>query len=142
MVDLNTRIPDAPAGLVLSQVFAIANNGEILAGSNAGLVLLKPGAGTAFPVVGPISPTGPVAVGTSVVFAVHFTDANAGETHSATWSWADGSADTVGKIDEANGAGTASASHVFASAGVYPVFVTVTDSAGHGTTVSRNVEAQ
>jgi len=42
MVDLNTRIPHAPAGMTLTSAFAISQNGAILANSNAGIVLLTP----------------------------------------------------------------------------------------------------
>ena len=141
MVDLNSRVLNAPPQLVLSEVLAIADNGMILAASDAGLVLLKPGSsGGPSPVVGAITPAGPVPVGVPVVFSVSFNDTPAGETHGALWSWGDGSADTTGTVDEANG--TATGSHVFSSPGVYPILVKVTDSAGHATTVARNVEAQ
>lgn len=42
-VDLNTRLLNAPPGLILTQGMAINDEGEIVAYSNAGLVLLKPG---------------------------------------------------------------------------------------------------
>jgi probable HAF family extracellular repeat protein len=42
VVDLNTRLRDAPPGLVLYTASAISDNGAILAKSNAGLLLLKP----------------------------------------------------------------------------------------------------
>jgi probable HAF family extracellular repeat protein len=55
MVDLNTRVPTAPAGLVLISAVAISDSGAILALSNMGLVLLKP-------VVGPASVTGSIGI--------------------------------------------------------------------------------
>lgn len=41
LVDLNTRIPRAPAGTVLRIALAISDNGDIVAQGNTGLVLLK-----------------------------------------------------------------------------------------------------
>ncbi len=41
MVDLNTRIPHAPRDLVLSGAGAVSDSGDIVAYSNAGLVLLR-----------------------------------------------------------------------------------------------------
>lgn len=41
LVDLNTRIPYAPRDLVLSGAGAVADSGDIVAYSNAGLVLLR-----------------------------------------------------------------------------------------------------
>ncbi|MDB5756125.1 MAG: hypothetical protein JWR56_2553 [Massilia sp.] len=40
-VDLNQRIPGAPAGTVLKGAYAVSDNGSIVAGGNIGLVLLK-----------------------------------------------------------------------------------------------------
>jgi probable HAF family extracellular repeat protein len=42
LVDLNTRIPTAPAGLTLTEAIAISQNGSVLARTFGGLVLLKP----------------------------------------------------------------------------------------------------
>lgn len=54
-VDLNTRLLDPPAGLVLTSALAISNKGDIVASSNAGVVLLRAnGGGTDAPVLGPI----------------------------------------------------------------------------------------
>jgi probable HAF family extracellular repeat protein len=41
LIDLNTRIPRAPAGAMLHAAFAVSDNGSIVAGANTGLVLLK-----------------------------------------------------------------------------------------------------
>lgn len=143
MLDLNRLTAGAPPGLVLSELLALADNGTLLAASNAGLVLLRPGtAGGPAPVLGPITPSGPVAVGTPVTFSIRFTDATRGETHSALWTWGDGSADSAGVVSEADGAGSVSAIHAFGSTGVYPIAVTVTDSAGHAVTVASSVEVQ
>jgi probable HAF family extracellular repeat protein len=42
IVDLNTRVPGAPAGLVLVQASAISDNGSIVASASNGLYLLVP----------------------------------------------------------------------------------------------------
>jgi probable HAF family extracellular repeat protein len=140
MVDLNTRIPHAPPGLVLTGALAISDRGAIVAESNAGLVLLKPGAsGTDTPVVGPIAPSNPVAAGTRVGFSASFTDQNRGDTHRATWSWGDRCARSPGTVTERGGSGTANAHHTFCMAGVYPVTLTVTDNTGLSATVARDV---
>jgi probable HAF family extracellular repeat protein len=44
MLDLNTRLRAAPAGLVLDNAVAISERGAIVAYSNRGLVLLEPAA--------------------------------------------------------------------------------------------------
>lgn len=143
MVDLNTLIPDAPPGLLLTEVLAIADSGAMLVASNAGLVLLNPGsAGTSSPVVGPISPTGPVNAGTEIAFSVPFADKDKDELLAASWRWGDGSADTAGTVTAANGAGSATGHHVFATPGVYLVLVTLTDNAGLSTTVGSYIEAR
>jgi probable HAF family extracellular repeat protein len=140
MVDLNTRIPRAPAGLLLTAALAISDTGAIVADSNAGLVLLKPGArGTDAPVVGPISPADPVAVGTRVGFSASFTDQNVGDTHKATWSWGDHCAAGPGIVTESHGVGTVRGDHTFCKAGVYPVTLTVTDNTGISATAARDV---
>ena len=139
LVDLNTRIRHAPAGLVATQALAISDTGAIVADSNAGLVLLKPGAkGTDAPVVGPIAPADPVAAGTRVAFSANFIDQNSADTHSAAWSWGRGR--TPGTVTENDGAGTVRGHHTFDAAGVYPVTLTVTDSTGLSVTVARDVE--
>lgn len=140
MVDLNTLLRNAPAGLVVTEGLAISDSGAIVANSNAGLVLLKPGAGGSdAPVVGPITPGGPVVAGTRAAFAADFTDQNRADTHTATWSWGDTCTHTAGTVTESDGAGTASGDHLFCSTGVYPVALTVTDNTGLGTTVARDV---
>jgi len=137
--DLNDHLSSKPAGLELFAADRISDGGSIIAITSAGFVLLSPGlAATAPPVVGQISANDPIAVGVALSVSASFTDA-ASDTHTATWTWGDGTAPQAGAVSEANGSGTASGSHVFAAAGVYPVIVTVTDSTGLMSTVSRNV---
>lgn len=141
VVDLNTRIPEASAlGVYLYDAVAVSNNGAIVAHANTGLVLLQPGS-VAIPTVGTIAANDPVPVNTALAFSAGFADADTSDTHTAVWSWGDGTADIAATISETNGTGTASASHGFAAAGVYTVSVEVTDNTGRSATVSREVVA-
>lgn len=140
MIDLNTRMRNAPPGLVVTGAVAISDSGAIVAESNAGLVLLMPRAdGTDAPVAGPIAAGGPVVAGKRAVFAAHFTDRNRTDTHTALWFWGDDCTHTPGTVIEKDGAGTASGDHLFCNAGVYPVALTVKDNTGLSATVSRDV---
>lgn len=139
LIDLNTRLRNAPAGLVVTEGLAISDSGAIVANSNAGLVLLTPGAGSDAPVVGPITAGGPVVAGKHTSFSAHFTDRNRTDTHTADWFWGDTCTRTAGTVTESHGAGTASGEHVFCNAGVYPVALTVTDNTGLSAKVARDV---
>jgi probable HAF family extracellular repeat protein len=140
MIDLNTRLRNAPAGLVVTEGLAISDSGAIVAGSNAGLVLLTPGAGgSGAPVVGPITAGGPVLAGARTAFAAGFTDPNRADIHTASWLWGDTCTRTAGTVKESGGVGTARADHVFCNAGVYPVALTVADNTGLSATVTRDV---
>lgn len=142
IVDLNTKLSNPPPGTFIYYGLAISDNGSIVAYANTGLVLLKPvvtGPPPTAPALGPIGANDPVAVGSSANVNVAFTDVNSADTHGAQWSWGDGSAATAGAVTQAAGSGSATGSHVYAEAGVYPASVTVTDSSGRATTVSRDV---
>lgn len=139
MLDLNKRLRQAPPGLVLDAALAINDSGAIVASSNAGLVLLKPGRGNRDGhAVGPIEAPELARVGSPVQASVAWVDPDGTGTRSIAWSWGDGSGGTS-KMRVANGAGSASASHSYAAPGIYPVTATVVDGAGRGTAVSRNV---
>ncbi|HZV65498.1 MAG TPA: PKD domain-containing protein [Telluria sp.] len=139
MADLNTRLRNAPAGLVVDTAFAISNKDAIVATSNAGLVLLRPGAsGTPAPVVGPVTRTDGAKIGTQVHVLANFIDAGT-DTHSAIWTWGDGSAATAGTVSERKGSGSVRGVHRYQESGVYAVAVKVTDNTGRSTTVSGNV---
>ena len=76
-------------------------------------------------------PSGAIyAVGTAVSFAGSFTD-NAGDTHSAEWSFTSSTLSIIqaGAVNESTGA--VSASHSFTAAGVYLVTLTVRDHCGN-----------
>ena len=68
-------------------------------------------------------PSGPVAIGDQSLLSVGvtFTDPGRADTHDVTWSWGDGTSDTVpGTSEAAHG-------HAYTEPGVYTVSVTVTD---------------
>jgi probable HAF family extracellular repeat protein len=139
MVDLNTRLRHAPPGLVLDDALAINDSGAIVATSNAGLVLLKPGhGGKNGHALGPIKALERVKAGAPLNASVAWVDEDRVGTRSVSWSWGDGSSG-AGKMSEANGAGSASASHNYAAPGIYAVSATVVDGSGGSRAVSRSV---
>ncbi|MCK6423536.1 MAG: PKD domain-containing protein [Burkholderiaceae bacterium] len=137
MRDLNQLVANPPAGLHLIQAFGIAENGSILAQATTGPVLLS--ATASAPVLGSLDVDDPLAVGAQTRFSAAFTDPNPSDTHTAQWSWGDGSPDSYGTISESAGSGSAVATHAYAAAGVYTVTLTVTDNAGQKATASREI---
>lgn len=141
LIDLNTRLINAPAGLVIHQAFQITDNGYIAANSNAGPILLKPGqASNAIPTLGAVSSSDSVAIGVSMSFSVGFADNDTADTHTATWAWGDGTT-SVASVSGSGGNGTATGSHTFTQAGVYDVTLTLTDSTGKSAAVTKSVVA-
>ena len=79
------------------------------------------------PMVGPVSaPSGPTAAGQTISISAPFTDAGVNDTHAATIQWGDLTS-SPGVVSESGGSGTVTASHTYATAGLYTVTVTVTD---------------
>jgi probable HAF family extracellular repeat protein len=139
MIDLNTRIPDAPSGLVLTAARDISEHGAIVAESSSGLVLLVPRAvSDAAPVIGTIEASGNATVNRLLSLSAAFKDADLHDTHKATWSWGDGKQDT-GIVGARNGTGSVSGQHAWYKPGVYVVRLTVTDNRGRSATVKRTV---
>lgn len=139
MVDLNTRLRHAPPGLVLDDALAINDSGAIVATTNAGLVLLKPGhGGKDGHAVGPIKAPALVKVGTPLQASVAWVDEDRVGTRSINWSWGDGSSG-ASKMRELDGVGSASASHSYAAPGIYPLTVTLVDRVGRSTAVRLDV---
>lgn len=139
VVDLNTRLVGAPAGFQLASASRINDNGAIVANANTGLVLLVPHAGTtAPPVAGPISVTGSPRIDALLTLSANFQDADAGENHTASWSWGDGSSD-VGVVSASQGGGSVSGQHAWRAGGIYTVKLTITDSSGKRSTVEKTV---
>lgn len=71
-------------------------------------------------------PAAPVSVGTSFAASATFADPGVLDTHTAMWSWGDGT-QTPGSLTEHDGSGSVSNSHTYAQAGVYIITVSVTD---------------
>lgn len=140
-VDLNTRLHRAPAGLVLQAGTAINDAGVILAHSNAGLVMLRPGTrGTDAPVLGPIAGLPEVVeVGQDLALTIGFVDNNAAQTHTASVTWNDGCASPAPTVRETRGVGEVRLQHRFCAAGYYSVKVRVTDSGGRSTDMQRDI---
>lgn len=131
MVDLNKRLGAIPSGLVIDYAAGIGNDGTILATSNAGLVVLKPGpARDAAPLVGPILNASSARANIPFNAVIHFLDSDSGETHRGTWDWGDGSAPESATVREHNGQGNLTGSHRFRETGDYLVVMTVIDSGG------------
>lgn len=142
-VDLNKRLYKAPAGLVLYAATAINDDGAIVAESNAGLVLLRPGrVGTPAPVLGPIAggaADDTVRLNAAVDLTVAFVDSDAAESHAASSSVNDGCPQAAPSLRERLGAGDVSLRHTFCQAGTFTVRVKVTDRAGNASQVQRRL---
>lgn len=83
------------------------------------------------PVITAIDLASPVAVGAPASLAARFTDAGSADTHTATIDWGDGST-SAGAV----AGGAVTASHRYASAGLYTVAVTVRDDDAGATTAA------
>ncbi|UCE75196.1 MAG: right-handed parallel beta-helix repeat-containing protein [Methanomassiliicoccales archaeon] len=83
------------------------------------------GIGNLPPVIDSITgPLDPVAVGTSFTMTGEFTDPNVDDTHTATWTWAEGetSDGDVNQLED-----TVSGEHVYTTPGVYQISLTIVD---------------
>ncbi len=134
-IDLNTRLVRPPAGLVLYAGAAINDAGVILAHSNAGLVMLRPGtSGTNAPVLGPmVGLPRFVDLGQDLALSIGFVDNNSAETHRASTTWTDGCPSTGPTVNEAGGVGKVTLRHRFCAAGFHTVTTRVSDSGGRST---------
>jgi hypothetical protein len=72
---------------------------------------------------------------TSLSVSADFTDAGLEDTHTAIFSWGDGTTSNA-VVNELPGAGTASGGHNYSAPGFYPVTVTVTDDDGASDTAT------
>jgi hypothetical protein len=138
-VDLNTRLLNPPAGLVVRSALAISNNGDILADANVGVVVLRAnGGGTDAPVLGPIQHD-LARLNQPFEVTLSFRDRNASETHSATVDWGDGSGPQPVSLREYRGKGEVRGTHTYTSQGDFNVVVRVRDSAGKSTQVFERI---
>jgi len=142
-VDLTTLLYRPPAGLVVEVATAINDAGDILAYTNAGLVMLKPGTrGTDAPVLGPIAGLPDNAtfnVGQDVRLNLGFVDNARTQTHRASVTWSDGCPSTAPQLRESGGVGEVSFRHRFCAPGVHTITVLVTDSGGRRTEARKSV---
>lgn len=140
-IDLNSRLHRIPAGLVLQSGAAINEAGTILAYSNAGLVMLRPGkAGTNAPVLGPVlGLPDDVTLGADVRATLGFIDNAPGQTHTAVADWGDGCASPAPLVREAWGRGEVGLQHSFCAPGFQTLVLRVTDSSGRSTETRRQV---
>ncbi|HEY0061082.1 MAG TPA: PKD domain-containing protein, partial [Telluria sp.] len=138
-IDLNSRLLDVPEGLVVTQALRIASSGDIIANSNAGLVLLRRAGGTNAPVLGPVMLPDVVRPAESFALTLSFRDRNHADRHTATIDWGDGSGLQAAAISERRGRGQLSAAHTYACAGDYNVAIRVTDSTGRTTLQARRI---
>lgn len=142
MVDLNSRLRNAPAGLVITNAYAISDDGYIMAASNAGIVLLVPdNCPTRTQSVGPIAASSLVPAGRSLASSVSTASEDKAASHNVLWNWGDGSGDQQGSMRMRDGSGAASANHVYTAPGVYTLQAKVTDRSGKDMTASRTVVA-
>ena len=138
-VDLNTRLLNPPAGLVLRSAIAMSNKGDILADANAGVVLLRAnGGGTDAPVLGPIQHAQP-RLNQPFEITLSFRDRNPGDSHTATVDWGDGSGPQAVSLREYRGRGELRATHTYAAEGDFDVVVRVRDSTGKATQVFEQI---
>lgn len=92
------------------------------------------------PAVGLIAaPIDPVPVNTQITASSPFTDPGVKDTHTAEWSWGDGTTSS-GTVTENEGSGSVNDTHVYYLPGVYTVTLNVThDDGGKSSSVYRFV---
>jgi hypothetical protein len=109
-----------------------ANDGKV--DSNIATVTITINAGNRAPTVGAISwntSVDPVKVNTSITGSATFTDADAGDTHTATWEWGDGTT-SAGTVNETTKVVTGS--HSYTAPKLYTVTLTLKDAANASAT--------
>jgi hypothetical protein len=140
-VDLNGRLHRPPPGLVVTQGLAVNDRGDIVAYSNAGILLLRPGTtGTDAPVLGPVNGLPRVVrVADDLALTLGFVDSSPTQTHTVSVSWDDGCGDSSPppSLLETGGTGQITFRHRFCRVGTAGVWVRITDSAGKTTEVLK-----
>jgi probable HAF family extracellular repeat protein len=144
-IDLNARLHRPPPGLVLNAGMTVNDKGDIVAWSNAGLVLLRPGTvGTDAPVLGPVVGLPRVVhVGDDLEFTLGFVDNSPTQTHTVAISWDDGCGESSPPplLQEAGGVGEVRFRHRFCRAGTAGAWIRVSDSAGQTTELLKQTYA-
>jgi probable HAF family extracellular repeat protein len=131
MVDLNWHLAAIPRGMVIESAQGIGDDGTIVAMSNAGLVVLKPGpVHDRAPLVGPVVNAASARVNTPLHAVIQFLDRDRADTHRGNWDWGDGTPAEAAAIRERDGIGIITGTHRFREPGDYIVVMTVTDSGG------------
>lgn len=72
------------------------------------------------------APMAPVQVNTTIAASASITDAGTLDTHTAVFNWGDGTS-SAATVTETNGFGSANGDHIYSTAGVYTITLTVTD---------------
>lgn len=140
MVNLETRLRHAPAGLQLYYALAIADNGAIAVDSNVGLVLLKPECGRpCLHTVGPIVFPQRNMPGTPIDFSISIASDTPAATYDVIWDWGDGTTQRTTSTRTSRGQWRASARHNYSSVDTYALIVTVIDQAGRRVAVGNEV---
>lgn len=140
LVDLNTRLRDAPDGFELDEAYAISDNGSIVARiASGGLVLLVPGhCAKTPPVIGTIKTPGAARPDALLTFTAGFRGSDLRDAHTANWSWGDGNTG-AGDVASVRGRGAVSGQHAYRTPGVYKVRLTVSDSGGERSVAQSTV---
>lgn len=82
------------------------------------------------PVITRVTVPTAIPVGAAFTATVYFTDPDVQDTHTVQWDWNDGTS-SAGTVNDGPGSGTGTGAHAYLSPGLYPITVTVTDSAGN-----------
>lgn len=140
-IDLNSLVYRRPPGLVLEVGLAINDAGTILALSNAGLVMLRPGkAGTDAPVLGPVNALpDTVVVGQEVRPYLGFIDNARNQAYTAAAEWSDGCVSPHPLVRASGGTGEVRLQHSFCAPGAHTLTLRVTDSGGRTTETRKEV---
>lgn len=140
-VDLNAHLHRPPPGLVVTAGHAINDKGDIVAWSNAGILLLRPGTtGTDAPVLGPVVGLPSVVhPGDDLELTLGFIDNSPTQTHTVAISWDDGCAESAPPpaLRESGGVGQVRFRHRFCNVGTAGVWIRIRDSGGSVTEVLR-----
>lgn len=115
-------LPEGPSSF---DVTITASDGQLQASDAFSVTVLN----VAPVITSTSSVAGPHDIDMSLDASFDFTDVGALDTHTATFSWGDGTS-SPGAVTETNGSGDAFGSHSYATPGFYVITATVTDDDG------------